>query len=96
MEPGLHHGRCVLSLSGRVTMGTATAELATLAPQLQQATSVVVDGGALENFDSSAIAVLLELRRQALRKSCSFTVEQLPARLRDLMTLYGVGELLSA
>lgn len=86
-----------LSLSSRVVMGTAANELSTLAPQIQPAdTAVVVDGSALESFDSSAIAVMLELRREALRKNCVFAAEHLPARLRDLMTLYGVGELLSA
>ena len=40
--------------------------------------------------------VLLECRREALALGKAFSVHQLPARLRDLAGLYGVGELLPA
>lgn len=59
-------------------------------------TAVVADASALERFDSSALAVLLECRREALAMGKSFSVAQLPARLRDLAGLYGVAELLPA
>jgi phospholipid transport system transporter-binding protein len=58
--------------------------------------AVVADAGALSRFDSSALAVLLECRREALAVGKSFSVSHVPARLRDLATLYGVAELLSA
>ena len=57
-------------------------------------TEVVVDAAALQRFDSSALAVLLELRRQCLAAGKGLRVSGLPARLRDLAGLYGVGELL--
>ncbi len=54
----------------------------------------VVDAGALERFDSSALAVLLECRRDALALGKGFEVRGLPERLRSLASLYGVSELL--
>ena len=58
------------------------------------APAVVADASALARFDSSALAVLLECRREALALGKTFAVTQMPARLRDLAALYGVGELL--
>ncbi len=59
-------------------------------------TRVVVDASALKTFDSSALAVLLECRREALGAGKQFAVAALPARLRELATLYGVAGLLPA
>jgi phospholipid transport system transporter-binding protein len=56
--------------------------------------AVVADVAALSRFDSSALAVLLECRREALALGKTFSVARLPARLRELATLYGVAELL--
>jgi phospholipid transport system transporter-binding protein len=58
--------------------------------------NVVADASALSRFDSSALAVLLECRREALEVGKTFAVGRLPARLRDLAALYGVSELLPA
>jgi phospholipid transport system transporter-binding protein len=58
--------------------------------------AVVADAAALARFDSSALAVLLECRREALALGKTFAVARLPARLRELATLYGVAELLPA
>jgi phospholipid transport system transporter-binding protein len=56
--------------------------------------AVVADAGALTRFDSSALAVLLECRREALALGKTFSVARVPARLRELASLYGVAELL--
>ena len=56
---------------------------------------VVADASPLQEFDSSALAVLLECRREALLQGKSFAVGQLPARLRQLAGVYGVAELLA-
>jgi phospholipid transport system transporter-binding protein len=56
--------------------------------------AIVADAAALAKFDSSALAVLLECRREALALGKTFSVSRLPARLRELATLYGVAELL--
>jgi phospholipid transport system transporter-binding protein len=58
------------------------------------ANPVVVDAAALERFDSSALAVLLELRRETLVQGKSLVIRALPDRLRDLATVYGIAELL--
>lgn len=60
----------------------------------QPGTAVVADAGALAHFDSSALAVLLECRREAMAMGKTFAVARLPSRLRELATLYGVAELL--
>lgn len=56
--------------------------------------TVIADAGALERFDSSALAVLLECRREALAVGKAFTVARMPARLRKLASVYGVEQLL--
>lgn len=58
--------------------------------------AVVADASGLQKFDSSAIAVLLECRREAQLLGKSFSVRGLPERLRSLAALYGVAELLPA
>jgi phospholipid transport system transporter-binding protein len=57
---------------------------------------VQIDASALKNFDSSAIAVLLELRRRLLAQGKTLQVVAWPERLQGLVALYGVGELLQA
>jgi phospholipid transport system transporter-binding protein len=53
-----------------------------------------IDAAALEQFDSSALAVLLALRRLARAQGAELRVQGLPPRLRELSVLYGVSELL--
>lgn len=60
----------------------------------QPESSVVADAGSLAKFDSSALAVLLDCRREALAVGKSFSVSRMPPRLRELATLYGVAQLL--
>ncbi len=56
--------------------------------------TIVADANALDRFDSSALAVLLEARREALALGKTFSVRKLPTRLRSLAGLYGVEPLL--
>ena len=58
--------------------------------------AVVADAAALERFDSSALAVLLDCRREALARGKTFAVARMPARLRELASVYGVTGLLPA
>ncbi|WP_048439726.1 lipid asymmetry maintenance protein MlaB [Caenimonas sp. SL110] len=58
--------------------------------------AVVADASALTHFDSSALAVLLECRREALAMGKTLSISRMPARLRELATLYGVAQLLPA
>jgi phospholipid transport system transporter-binding protein len=60
----------------------------------QQPDQVVADAGALKTFDSSALAVLLACRREALALGKTFAVRGLPPQLRQLSSLYGVEKLL--
>lgn len=88
----------MLVLPEQLTHAQASACCRMLAQALRSeaGTQAVADASALRDFDSSALAVLLECRREALALGKSFAVSQLPARLRELATLYGVSELLPA
>jgi phospholipid transport system transporter-binding protein len=57
---------------------------------------IQVDASALNRFDSSALAVLLELKREAAAAARPFRVQGMPARLGELAALYGVGELFAS
>ena len=56
----------------------------------------VLDTAALTSFDSSALAVVLELRRACARLGKELVVQGLPAQLLALATLYGVQTLMGA
>ncbi len=86
----------MLSLPAVLTHAQATACLAAQMTQLRaQAGAVVeVDASRLVQFDSSALAVLLAFRREALVLGKGFAVKALPVRLASLAALYGVAELL--
>jgi phospholipid transport system transporter-binding protein len=59
-----------------------------------QPAQLVADASGLREFDSSALALLLECRREAMAAGKGFSVQGLPARLRQLAGLYGVAELI--
>ena len=87
----------VLKLPAVLTHGVASAFFRTLANDMaSQPKDVVVDASALSQFDSSAMAILLECRRQALAASKTFSVEHAPERLLQLAGVYGVAALISA
>ena len=87
----------MLVLPVELTHAQATASLRLLLQGLRSETGpVVVDATALARFDSSALAVLLECRRESFSLGRSFAVRSLPARLAALAGLYGVAELLAA
>jgi phospholipid transport system transporter-binding protein len=54
-----------------------------------------IDASELETFDSSALALLLDLRRGAIASNTKLIIHNAPARLTQLATLYGVGELIA-
>lgn len=86
------------ALPDRLTLENAGDTLQRLAPIVTAAPGPVVqlDASALQNFDSSAIALLLELRRRLLEQGKTLQVVSWPQRLQGLVALYGVGELLQA
>lgn len=65
-----------------------------LGSQARETGVLVVDASALCNFDSAAIAVLLEARRRAQAAGRAFKVRGAPAAMVELSTLYGVDGLL--
>jgi phospholipid transport system transporter-binding protein len=87
----------VLKLPEALTQTTATRSLRELQAALRgESAPVVVDAASLSRFDSTALAVLLELRREALQLGKPIAIQGLPPRLEDLARLYGIAELLSA
>ena len=86
-----------MKLPAELTHAQASACLQTLVDSLradQQAG--VVDASHLVQFDSSALAVLLALRRECAALGRRFVVQGLPARLQELASLYGVAQLFPA
>lgn len=88
----------MLALPSALTQTQATNCLRTLLRGLKSVTdkAVVLDASALAQFDSAALAVLLELRRETLALGKSFAVQNMPPGLGNLATLYGIEELLPA
>ena len=86
----------MLRLPQSLLHDTATATLAEMLQGLsaEPSSSVAVDASALERFDSTALAVLLELRRAALQAGKTLDLQGMPQRLQDLAALYGIAELL--
>ena len=87
----------MLVLPAELTHRQATACLHMLLQGLKahREPVVVVDANALAVFDTSALAVLLECRREALALRKTFAVQGLPPALRGMAGLYGVGLLLT-
>lgn len=84
----------MIALPAELTHEVAADFALSLNQQVQsQQGAVVADASALRLFDSSALAVLLACRREALAAGKTFSVQGLPSRLRQLATLYGVAEL---
>ncbi|WP_313077406.1 STAS domain-containing protein [Melaminivora sp.] len=89
-----------LALPAALTHHEARACLQALRQGLRPAGAaagpVVIDASALQRFDSSALAVLLECRRSALAAGRALAVQGLPPGLASLAQLYGVDGLLPA
>ena len=54
-----------------------------------------IDAGALQAFDTSAVALLLEAQRRAQARGAALVVDNAPPKLVELARLYGVDGLLS-
>lgn len=81
-----------LSLPATLTHANATAQLAQWETQLARlgGESVIVDCAALQQFDSAALALVLELARRARAKSNVVQLRGVPQRLHDLAAVYGL------
>lgn len=86
-----------LLLPQRLTVDDAPACLDLLIQNLRSGPAhepVTIDASPLAEFDSTALAVLLEVRRQARGWGRSFSVLNLAPALRTLARVYGVDKLL--
>ena len=87
------------ALPATLTHAQATAYLAQCRAALAAAgrgATVQLDASALHEFDSSALAVLLAVRREVLARGAHWRLDGLNERARVLAGLYGVAELLPA
>ena len=86
----------MLVLPSVLTLEQASGCLAMLLQGLNAQTQpeVIADASALQQFDSSALAVLLACRRACLASGKTLQVRGLSPRLLQLATLYGVASLL--
>lgn len=85
-------------LPEQLTLSGAAQALERLREALlrQAGPTVVLNAEPLRVFDTSAVAVLLELRNALLTQGKTLQVARMPQRLQALVTLYGVAELLPA
>lgn len=88
----------MLLLPSTLTLRESRDTLRMLSQALQGEASddLVIDASPLQQFDTSALAVLLECERLALAWGKRFSIKQAPAKLTALAKLYGVDQLLFA
>ena len=82
----------------QLTLQGAAQTLERLGQSLAQqpGPTVMLDAEPMKVFDTSAVAVLLELRNALLGQGKALQVTRMPQRLQALVSLYGVAELLPA
>jgi phospholipid transport system transporter-binding protein len=79
-------------LSGDVVIGTASAIL-NASEQLVLAQNTTLDFSKVEDIDTTAISLILEWKRRALKQNVSLQVANLPVNLTNLINLYGVNDM---
>jgi len=85
-----------MALPATLTHAQATAVLHQLQKTLLSAKETcVLDASALQQFDSSALAVLLGACRTAAQQKLRLQIIGLPKRAMQLAMLYGVSEILA-
>jgi phospholipid transport system transporter-binding protein len=84
------------AISGALILENVVTVLEESGRVLPAAGRVVIDLAGVTEVDSSAVSLLLELRRGALRQSRVIEYVNLPHNLQSLAELYGVSELLAA
>ena len=86
-----NEGRC--TIEGPVTADNVLTLLAQGAQQLT-GPHMTVDLSGVTEVDSTALSLLLEWRREAIRNGREVRFRNLPASMKSLAELYGVTELL--
>ena len=86
-----------LALTGALSFETIPAVLAETTAYAERPdlpNRLTIDFAGITGVDSSAVALLLEWRRQALRRNKTLVFVNLPPNLLALATLYGVADLI--
>lgn len=85
-----------LQLPADATLEHAAALAATVPAAMAEGEGdFIVDASALQAYDTSTIALLLQARRAAQAAGRGFSVDGAPTQLKQLAVLYGVDALLS-
>ena len=87
----------VLKLTGALSFESlpgVLAESAQFTARTDLPDRLVIDFAGITDIDSSAVALLLEWRREALARGKTLEFVNLPANLLALATLYGVADLI--
>ena len=84
----------VFQLPAQLTHAQAATVAQQLATLARTQPSLRVDASALQQFDSSALAVLLTGLREAAKQQHALTVSGLPAKAKALARVYGIQDLL--
>ena len=82
-----------IAIAGSVTLENVTGILAEAVAHVRAGASQV-DLGEVSELDSSLLAAILALIREARRESRTLMISSLPAGLKTLAGLYGVEDLL--
>ena len=96
MSPAAVSGE-VLALTGELSFATipqVLEESAACAARPDLPERLTIDFAAITSVDSSAVALLLDWRRMAAKRGKTLVFVNLPANLKALAELYGVGELI--
>jgi phospholipid transport system transporter-binding protein len=63
---------------------------------LTQGSLMVIDCKDLQSFDSSALSVILSMKRQAQMQSMNVQLDAVPEKLASLATVYGLSDVVLA
>jgi phospholipid transport system transporter-binding protein len=63
---------------------------------LAQGSLMVIDCKDLQSFDSSALSIILSIKRQAQIQSINVQLDAIPEKLASLATVYGLSDVVLA
>ena len=88
------HGGSVWTVSGALDMASVPAVIEDAVKQWANESTITVDLGNVMRIDSSALALLIEWRRQADRSQRTLTMRNAPKALESMAELCGVAQFL--
>jgi ABC-type transporter Mla MlaB component len=75
--------------------GVLASGLGVMKP-LVQGSLIVIDCRDLQSFDSSALSIILSMKRQAQIQSVNVQLDAIPEKLASLATVYGLSDVVLA